>query len=189
MVDFTPPFPYTKDMKKSTSAFTIIELIAVISIIAVLAAVTIVAYSGVQARARDATRRADIGNIVKALEQYYDDYGSYPDPTGTASVISTEWYSSGDASWGTFGTSLASIIDATPKDPKGIANANPLNANEFAYAYFTGANCGKSSGQWYLLVYRFESSANEKFTDGDCSTNPIGDTYFAGGASYYRSVK
>lgn len=179
-------------MKKSTSAFTIIELIVAVTVIAILAGVTIVAYKGVQGRSRDATRSSDIANITKALEQYYSDNGAYPIASGSSgSVINGWWYTSGDASWSTFQNTLTSagVIDNVPKDPNNITNSNPLNANSYAYAYFSGSYCGRSAGQWYLLVYRFESRENVKFSDGNCTTNPLGDNYFSSGASYYRSVK
>lgn len=176
-------------MKKSTSAFTLIELMTVIAILAILLIVSVVLYKGTQAKARDASRRVDITNITKALEQYYSDNGSYPIPTGTSSVINSSWYTSGDSSWSTFTSALTGDIDTVPVDPLKTPNASPLNTNSYAYAYFTGGYCGRNAGQWYLLVYRFESSSQTKFSDGDCSTNPLGDNYYASGASYYRSTK
>lgn len=178
-------------MKKNISSlgFTIVELLIVIIIIGILATITIVQYNGAQAHARDLDRRADVANITKALEQYYADNGSYPVASGTASVINSNWYTSGDASWTTFATNLSGIIDTLPTDPKAIANSNPLNSGSYAYAYYTGSYCGKTAGRWYLLVYRYEYDANEKFSDGDCSTNPLGDAYYTAGASYYRVVK
>ncbi len=60
------------------SGFTIVELLIVVVVIGVLAAIVIVAYSGIQARARDARRLADIQTVSKALQLYYIDNGSYP---------------------------------------------------------------------------------------------------------------
>jgi prepilin-type N-terminal cleavage/methylation domain-containing protein len=59
-----------KPMKKTTSGFTIVELLVVIVVIAILAAITIVAYNGIQARARDTQRIQDIKTIAKAHELY-----------------------------------------------------------------------------------------------------------------------
>ncbi len=176
-------------MKKSTSAFTLIELMTVVAIIAILAVSTFVAYTGAQARARDAVRQEDISNLVKALEQYYSDNGAYPIPSGTSSVINSNWYTSGDSSWTTFSSALTGIIDTVPVDPLKTVNGDPLNVGSYGYAYFSGYYCGSTPGQWYLLVYRFENSSQTKFSDGACTTNPLGDNYYANGASYYRSVK
>ena len=53
---------------RGRSGFTLIELLVVISIIAVLAVIAAVIFSGVQSRARDAKRRADVTAIAKAYE-------------------------------------------------------------------------------------------------------------------------
>jgi general secretion pathway protein G len=64
--------------------FTVVELLIVIVVIGILAAVSMVAYSTVQQRARDAKRVSDAKNIVKALESYKASNGNYPLPTPTA---------------------------------------------------------------------------------------------------------
>ena len=65
-------------MYKSRSGFTIVELLIVIVVIGILAAITIVAYSGIQQRAKDASIRADFANAAKKLEIYNADNGTYP---------------------------------------------------------------------------------------------------------------
>jgi type II secretion system protein G len=63
---------------KKRSGFTIVELLIVIVIIGILAAITIVAYNGIQQRARDSARTSDIAGVQKALELYRADNGVYP---------------------------------------------------------------------------------------------------------------
>lgn len=63
---------------KRQKGFTIVELLIVIVIIGILAAITIVAYNGIQQRARDSARTSDIAGIQKALELYRADNGVYP---------------------------------------------------------------------------------------------------------------
>lgn len=63
---------------KYTRGFTIVEIIVVIAAIAILAAVTTVTYSGLQVRARDDERLADIESIAAAFETYYEKNGTYP---------------------------------------------------------------------------------------------------------------
>jgi type II secretion system protein G len=58
--------------------FTIVELLIVIVVIGILAAIVIVAYNGVQQRARDVRRLSDIHAVYQALQLYYADNGSYP---------------------------------------------------------------------------------------------------------------
>lgn len=58
--------------------FTIVELIVVIVVIAILAAITIVAYNGVQNRAKDAALSDEIQKLQDAVEQYNAINGTYP---------------------------------------------------------------------------------------------------------------
>ena len=67
-------------MKKTTSGFTIVELLIVIVVIGILAAITIVAYSGVQARAEASKTTSAISAYKKALQLYKIDNGTYPIP-------------------------------------------------------------------------------------------------------------
>lgn len=66
-------------MKKATSGFTIVELLIVIVVIAVIASISIVAYSGVQERARNVKTIAGAREYIKALRLYAVDHGGYPD--------------------------------------------------------------------------------------------------------------
>ena len=59
-------------------AFTIIELLVVIVVIGILAAVSIVAYNGVQARARDVANDSNITNILKIAELHRAQEDVYP---------------------------------------------------------------------------------------------------------------
>ena len=54
-------------MQKTKSGFTIVELLIVIVVIGILATVTIAIYNGIQQRARDNIRKADLAAIEKAL--------------------------------------------------------------------------------------------------------------------------
>ena len=58
--------------------FTIVEMIVVVVIIGILAAITIVSYTSVQQKSRDATRTSDITEVQKALEKYRAANGMYP---------------------------------------------------------------------------------------------------------------
>ena len=66
--------------KQKQTGFTIVELLIVIVVIAILAAISVVAYTGIQQRARDNIRKADIEQIAKALELHYIDYGIFTKP-------------------------------------------------------------------------------------------------------------
>ena len=57
--------------------FTIVELLIVIVVIGILAAITLVAYNGLQQRARDTQRKSDLAAIARALQVYAVDNGNY----------------------------------------------------------------------------------------------------------------
>jgi Tfp pilus assembly protein PilE len=66
-------------MRKSTSGFTIVELIVIIVVIGVLAGITVVAYNGVKIRAQNADRTTELKAWEKAFVQYQAaNNGKYP---------------------------------------------------------------------------------------------------------------
>ena len=71
----------TEQLQSATRqrGFTIVELLIVIVIIGILAALVIVAYTGIQTRARDAKSQTDAQAILKKAEAYAaDSNGIYP---------------------------------------------------------------------------------------------------------------
>ena len=81
-----------------TKGFTIVELLIVIVVIAILAAITIVAYNGVQSRAKTSSAQAAASNAVKKAELYNLEKTGYPaistDLTG-ASAVGTSYQLTG----------------------------------------------------------------------------------------------
>lgn len=73
-------------MNKTTSGFTIVELLIVIVVIAILAAISIVAYNGIQARAYDSIVQSDLANVAKQVELYRvsSETNAYPQSYHTA---------------------------------------------------------------------------------------------------------
>ena len=63
---------------KSSSGFTIIEILVIILIIGILLTILILTYSGIQVRQRNTTRINDIKLIQASLETFYAQSGFYP---------------------------------------------------------------------------------------------------------------
>lgn len=66
------------NIKSKNSGFTIVELLIVIVVIAILAAITIVAYNGIQNRAKDSSAQALGNNVIKKAEAYFTINSAYP---------------------------------------------------------------------------------------------------------------
>ena len=69
--------------------FTIVELLIVIVIIGILAAITIVAYNGIQDRAKYTTIQSDLKTIQKVIELHKAEVGTYPSTGGNWSYSSS----------------------------------------------------------------------------------------------------
>lgn len=65
-------------MKKPTSAFTLIELLIVIALMGALVGLISGNFFNSLKKGRDVRRKADLQNVQKALELYYEDKKTYP---------------------------------------------------------------------------------------------------------------
>ena len=65
-------------MKNKNTGFTIVELLIVVVIIAILAAITIVAYNGIQNRAKSSAAQSLANAVAKKAEAYNATESSYP---------------------------------------------------------------------------------------------------------------
>lgn len=63
---------------RNSNGFTIVELLIVIVVIGILAAITVVAFNGVQDRARVATVTTDLSGATRLLALHETDNGRYP---------------------------------------------------------------------------------------------------------------
>ena len=134
---------YYKSMSayKRTRGFTIVELLIVIVVIAILATITIVAYRGIQARARDSQRMQDMSQIKKALLLYDALKGGVVRPVTlpyyNSEVVSTGrggWDVSSDTNWLAF---LVPEYGKMPVDPVNkLVENNVGHADTRVYRYF-----------------------------------------------------
>jgi len=153
-------------MRKTTSGFTIVELLIVIVVIAILAAISIVAYNGIQERARFASMRSDIASLNKAIQLYYADNGSYPiTPAGTGSPCSSgNWCGFDQGTGDNFIPGLApKYLNNTPQLP--VANSS---SDTYLYRSPDGVN--------YKLI-RYQSgglSSSEQAAMADLRTTDCG---------------
>lgn len=115
-------------MRKTTSGFTIVELLIVIVVIAILAAISIVAYNGIQSRARNAKISSDISMLQKAIAAARINSGEVAlryvtSSTSTASACVTTATAidisdkvAGAACWTSYNNALTKISNASNID-------------------------------------------------------------------------
>jgi prepilin-type N-terminal cleavage/methylation domain-containing protein len=76
----------TKKKNRIDRGFTLIELLVVIAIIALLASIVMVSLNNARMKSRDAARVANMNQMTKAFELYYNDRFSYPTNTSAGSL-------------------------------------------------------------------------------------------------------
>lgn len=99
--------------------FTIVELLIVIVVIGILAAIVIVAFNGMQTRARDTSKESSVGGLMKAIELYNAENGSYPS-AGCAD-------NSGCGVMGLTSVLVPDHIGAMPNNLSGVSYARHTN--------------------------------------------------------------
>lgn len=150
--------------------FTLIELLVVVAIIALLSSVVLAALSSARMKARDARRLADMAEVQKAIELYFDAKGSFPpilDPdTGSSTCDGGGWDSSilnttTSTNMWLDPVAQAGYLSKAPNDP---INGQASAGSPYCYGYGLygagggGANCNVSRGQFFVIgVKRFET--------------------------------
>ena len=95
----------------ATRGFTLIELLATIAIISLLSSVVIASVTVARQKSRDAKRVAEVAQIGRAFELYYDGHQSYPSTTPAG-------YAGSDA--GIQELVTAELLPTVPTPPPGI---------------------------------------------------------------------
>ncbi|MGO4129932.1 type IV pilin protein [Janibacter sp. RAF20_2_2] len=144
----------------SIRGFTIVELLIVIVVIAILAAISVVAYNGVQDRARDSALRTDLNNAAKKFETFNAIHGRYPN-------TSAEWSGLGvKFSFSPVGSRALLCADASgyaifayhpdrPSEryrisPGGIVSANGIGWSSAPLCATTPYSSGAWGNNWVL---------------------------------------
>ena len=109
-------------LKKRNQGFTIVELLIVIVVIGILALLVITTYSGIQQKARNTKRQADIKSIQTHVEAFFTQNSYYPSRTDLNS-----------ASW--LSTNIKSLDTTALIDPSNATQSKTLVAAPAAKSY------------------------------------------------------
>ncbi|MHB1008167.1 MAG: type II secretion system protein [Propionibacteriaceae bacterium] len=121
------------DQASNRRGFTIVELLIVVVVIAILAAITVVAFNGIQQRARDSVRADDLATIKKALLLYQVDHGGVQfTSTYGGNGPGGGWNISSSTNWLTF---LEPTYGKMPRDPVNTGITDPTISG-LTYSYF-----------------------------------------------------
>jgi len=72
----------TANLKMNKKGFTLIELLIVISVISILVGITIPNFRGIRIQAKESAAKADLRNLLSAIEVYMNHHNHYPDNLG-----------------------------------------------------------------------------------------------------------
>ena len=159
---------------QNRKGFTLIELLVVIAIIGLLATIVLVSLNNARMKARDATRLANVRQIVQALGMYHVDANAYPSSGGTWRCLGHTsaqkcWkgaYSGSDS----INTALHNLISRIPDDPR---NNTSCYGDAFLYHSNRSGIRGRPRGA-YLLWY---------FEQGERSDKSCGSGFYGGANS------
>jgi len=163
-------------LRKQQTGFTIVELLIVIVVIAILAAISIVAYNGIQKRARDTTRKSDLASIAKAVQLYGVDNG-----TIASNGCGNGWLPTDPDGAGPNKSFNACLIDgkyitSALVDPSGLGSCSGLSCH--AYMHYS---CSQGT-----FLYANLETAPQTSTDTDATCASTYDTGY--GMNYVVKV-
>lgn len=172
---------------KKWQGFTIVELLIVIVVIGILAAITIVAYNGVQSRARDTTRQQDLKAIAKLLSIYAVDNGVMGLGSGCGSNGNgSGWFNYESGTNPGYPTSMnnclknANITSSVIKDPSGSITCSGASCR--AYMKYTCVQTGSN------VTYIYANLENPQLAmdlTGTCGGPSLTSSY---GMNYYIKI-
>lgn len=155
---------------RTKPGFTIVELLIVIVVIGILAAITIVAYNGIQTRARNVSRASEGTQAAKLLASYKAQNGNFPSlSSGQVSCIGSGFPNfNGDGltdCWdvrivggftfhpdATFNSQLA-LMGSIPNGDRTVVEY-PFDGNGFVGPVYIAAGGPDSTGTAYVRFFQ-----------------------------------
>jgi prepilin-type N-terminal cleavage/methylation domain-containing protein len=168
-----------KNHLRSNPGFTIVELLIVIVVIAILATMSIVAYNGIQSRAKNTQTETAAAWYRKTLIAYALENGSYPNSNTSSCLGESSAYPDGTC-FGASGYNAAFITDlktwlksSTVQSPN--TDCLPMYSGcrrALAYTPSTWPLDGTSHSFWMIYVLRNNAKCTIPGLSGGTWANP-----------------
>jgi type II secretion system protein G len=150
---------HNKKSFQKKKGFTLIELLVVIAIIGILSSIVIVSLNEARIKGRDAKRKQDLSNIMKAIELYKNDNGGSFTNGGFGSGWCTQI--SNPAHQDLKNALVPTYLATLPQDP--------LYAGTEKDYFIIITNAQKGD---YLLAAMVEGVGNGTYAEGVCHDSP-----------------
>jgi len=140
---------------KNQKGFTLVELLVVIAIIALVIVFAAVAVNSARSKTRDATRLSTVRQMQSALEDYFNEFNTYPDgdllPLGDASESACLGSTGFAASCSGDSSTFLQIVQPTHEDGlEGIVTCGEPSRKAFCYTQLEG-------GDEYVIHFELEN--------------------------------
>lgn len=180
---------YTKEYMKqrrhlSSKGFTIVELLIVVVVIAILAAIVIVAYNGIQERARNSVRINDITSAQRSVETYKIQNGEYPTTTNNpksnwrAADVRTDDNCTNGSSQTDWVPGISNLPQSSPKGGTGVDGIVGCylyvsDGEEYVLSAWNMVSTPQTSTFYRRLGFReFQTASSTQFYT--CNVNGVG---------------
>jgi prepilin-type N-terminal cleavage/methylation domain-containing protein len=180
-------------MKRNQKGFTLIELMVVIAIIGLLSTIVLVSLAKAKEKARSAYAIQEVRQIQIAMEEYYNDNGTYPYnatciSTSIPTTASTICCIGGSCTWN--GTPIPGGQTITLKDAEFTSpQYAAATLSDYLSSYPAADGVTLSGGLYKGFFYYCSKASGGKCLDGALVYSSVGNTgSCAGGTSnYYMS--
>jgi prepilin-type N-terminal cleavage/methylation domain-containing protein len=161
--------------RRSSAAFTLIELLAVITIIGILAGLTLGAAGAVRRHGATSTAKAEVAALQAACERYFADNSTYPVNTNvspSSSFAPTAYTAAGQVLFtNLFGTnqynrppSAKRYFEPKPAMVSSATSANPYFIDPWGYAYGYNSDGTNAPLIWSTAGQTTSSGTNKWIT-------------------------
>lgn len=168
----------------SSRGFTIVELLIVIVVIAILAAIVVVAYNGIQERARNSIRIGDINSARRIVEAYNAQNGEYPRTTNNpkanwrAADVRTDDNCTNGSSQADWIPGVANLPQSNPTGGTGVDDITGCylyvsNGQEYVISAWNMVSSPQTSTLYRRVGFReFQTASSTQFYT--CNNNNVG---------------